>query len=814
MNLDFREVLRTAVPLARRYRRELSVAVTVLAAGVLVAVGLPGQAGIGALGIPPTARTAAPGKVDWLQFAFSPDKRADNPDEHRLTPANVGKLRPLFNVALPDAPDGAPVLLTDVGTRLGSRDVVYVKGEHGHLWALDAHTGQEIWVRNLNVTCHACYDNSAPAIGPDRQYVYAGGADGKIHKLRVGDGVEDFEQNWPQVSALPMTPGRYKFSMELAWATAQNGHTYLYAGHSVGGSGHFTAVDLATGTQHGYNNACTDTPDIHPGLDGACARTGAHPWSRSAVYDASQDKVFLDSGSNNNGEFVAGSSWPDTYQALPPDGSTIMSDGLGWPLDSYTPDDYLDNEAHDQDMASGGMQLLPVGINKLYPHLGVIAGKDHRLKLDDIADLSGLGSPGNLGGALQVLPVEELNTVRSFGAGWTNPADGSAWVYIAGDKGLEAFRLTADAAGKPRLERRWMAAHGFTASPVLAGGMLFAAFGAGERSTTQPFRRIQALDPATGKVLWDAPTLPHHWSSPIVANGIVYLAQGPAGDRQSGTSGVLTAWALPSCTTCLSLTADPDRTVAPGATTRYAVATTLLAGAPTPVTFSVAGLPAGASARFDPPTVPAGKGTTLTVSVPGQVKLGSYALVVTAAGTGLAPTVATSLNVLSNTALVTDLSVKDGANAGKWSIQHDLEVGTQVYGDQPATFKIVFDRVIGVDWIRPAAASRALGTSPLVTFTVTTQAEVNVAVDQRAGRPGWLDKSWEDRGTYLVSTDDVTYELFRRTFPAGTVALGPAGGGAQYLIAVQSSTQASIADTAIDKGYDLSHAGPGGGPAN
>ena len=112
------------------------------------------------------------------------------------------------------------------------------------------------------------------------------------------------------------------------------------------------------------------------------------------------------------------------------------------------------------------------------------------------------------------------------------------------------------------------------------------------------------------------------------------------------------------------------------------------------------------------------------------------------------------------------------------------------------------------------SASRAFGASPLVTFTVTTRAEVNVAVDQRAGRPGWLDKSWEDRGTYLVSTDDVTYELFRRTFPAGTVALGPAGGGAQYLIAVQSSTQASIADTAIDKGYDLSHAGPGGGPAN
>src|SRR5262249_10938717 len=156
------------------------------------------------------------GKVDWLQFAFSPDKRAVNPYEKVLTPATVGGLKQLFTVPLSDAPDGAPVLLTDVGTRVGVKDVVYVKGEHGHLWALDAHTGQEIGQHTLTLPCHACYDNSAPAIGPDRQYVYAGGSDGKIHKLRVGDGVEDFEQNWPQVSALPMTPGKYKFSMELA----------------------------------------------------------------------------------------------------------------------------------------------------------------------------------------------------------------------------------------------------------------------------------------------------------------------------------------------------------------------------------------------------------------------------------------------------------------------------------------------------------------------------------------------------------------------------------------------------------------------
>jgi outer membrane protein assembly factor BamB len=818
------------VALTQPRRRAVTVAVTGFAAVVLLIAGIPGAAGLGSLGIPPTPTRAAPGKVDWLQFAFSPDKRAINPYEKVLNPGNVRQLRPLFNVPLTDAPDGAPVLLTGVGTRLGSRDVVYVKGEHGHLWALDAHTGQQIWLKNLNVSCHGCYDNSAPAIGPDRQYIYAGGADGKIHKLRVGDGTEIFEQDWPQVSSVPMVGGRYKFSMQLAWATARNRHTYLYAGHSVGGSGHFTTVDLGTGTQHGYNNACTESANIHPDLDGTCARTGAHPWSRTAVYDPSLDRVFLDSGSNNNTEFLAGSSWPDTYQALPPDGSTIGRDGYGWPLDSYTPDDYLDNEAHDQDMASGGMQLLPVGVNRKYPHLGVIAGKDHRLKLINLLDMSGQGGPGNLGGELQMLPIEELNTVRSFGAGWTNPADGSAWVYIAGEKGLEAFRLTADADGRPRLERRWLAAHGFTTSPVIAGGMLFAAFGAGERSTIQPFKHIQALDPATGKVLWDAPTLAHHWSSPIVANGIVYLSQGPAGDRQSGTSGVLTAWALPSCpvasvspagSSCgndLSVSADGgDHPATPGSRLTYAIGTRVRSGAPGPVTFSVAGLPADATATFDPPSAPAGQGSTLTVNVPSTARLGSYALVVTATGAGAAPTVATTLNVASNTALVTNLSVKDPRNAGKWTLQHDLEVGNKVYADRATTFKIVFDRVVGTDWISPADDSRTARPNPLVTFTVTTTAEVNVAVDQRAGRPAWIDSSWEDRGTYLVSTDGVTYELFRRTFAAGTVALGPGGGGpdsAQYLIAVQTSAQAAIADTAIDNGYDLSHAGTGGGPAN
>jgi hypothetical protein len=422
-----------------------------------------------------------------------------------------------------------------------------------------------------------------------------------------------------------------------------------------------------------------------------------------------------------------------------------------------------------------------------------------------------------------MIQTEELNMIRSFSAGWTNPTDGSAWIFVAAEKGLEAFKLGADANGNPQLQRQWMATHGFTASPVVAGNVVYAAFGAGEHSPTQPFKHIQALDPTTGKVLWDAPTIEHHWSSPIVVNGVVYLAQGAAGDRQAGTSGQFTAWGLPACTTgCgndFSLAVNPtSRTVTPGGSTTYKVATTVASGTPEDVTLAVDGLPAGATATFNPNPVKAGTPSTLSVTVPPGTVLGDYALTVRGTSATVTHSVAASLNVASGLSLITNLSVKDTANAADWSVQRNLQVGNKMYGDRAYTFKIVFDRVVGAEWIRPANDSKSAKANPLLTFTVTSEAEVNVAMDKRVGRPAWLDTTWEDRGTVLVSSNGVTYELFRRTFPAGTVSLGPQGGNAasssQYIVVAQSSTQAAIADTAIDNWYDLSHAGPDGGPLN
>ncbi len=79
-----------------------------------------------------------------------------------------------------------------------------------------------------------------------------------------------------------------------------------------------------------------------------------------------------------------------------------------------------------------------------------------------------------------------------------------------------------------------------------------------------------------------------------------------------------------------SLTASPSsQTVSAGAGTSYTATVTAGSGFTGVVTFSVSGLPAGASAAFAPTSVTAAGSTTLSVSTSASTPAGSYPLVVT-----------------------------------------------------------------------------------------------------------------------------------------------------------------------------------------
>src|SRR5256885_668542 len=115
-----------------------------------------------------------------------------------------------------DAPDGAPVYLHDVTTPGGVRDIVYVQGEHGHLIAMDGHTGATIWSDNFGPGGIA---NSSPAIDPSRNFIYINANDSKVHKVAVDTGAEVKSGGWPVATG----PGKSRSALTIA--TARNGHT-------------------------------------------------------------------------------------------------------------------------------------------------------------------------------------------------------------------------------------------------------------------------------------------------------------------------------------------------------------------------------------------------------------------------------------------------------------------------------------------------------------------------------------------------------------------------------------------------------------
>jgi outer membrane protein assembly factor BamB len=127
---------------------------------------------------------------------------------------------------------------------------------------------------------------------------------------------------------------------------------------------------------------------------------------------------------------------------------------------------------------------------------------------------------------------------------WTDPNTGTVWVFVTGHGGTAGLNISVDSAGNPKLVVKWFLGTGWTSSAFVAGGVLFAADGAGEHTSSQKLHQVQAIDPTTGKVLWTGAIGLHHWSSPIMANGIVYMPDGNSGGFGSGTSGDLIAWSL------------------------------------------------------------------------------------------------------------------------------------------------------------------------------------------------------------------------------------------------------------------------------
>jgi hypothetical protein len=251
----------------------------------------------------------------------------------------------------------------------------------------------------------------------------------------------------------------------------------------------------------------------------------------------------------------------------------------------------------------------------------------------------------------------------------------------------------------------------------------------------------------------------------------------------------------PGCTAGLdnfSLSAAPaSGGVAAGSTAAFTLRTAATAGRPGPVTLTATSPQAGLVVSLSHAIVRPGQSASLTVSAAAGARNGTYQVPVTATDATATQYATVTVTVTGGVTLaLSGLSVADSANAASWSVQTSLQPGDLLYGDRTITVASVSAALTGAAWIQTANSSKSATESPLATFTINTSATVAVAVDTRLGRLPWLDSTWTDTGLQVTDSESTprTFEVFAKTFPAGTVTLGPqadlANSSSMYTVAV------------------------------
>jgi hypothetical protein len=475
--------------------------------------------------------------ADWLQFGYDEAHSGYNPEEGL---ANNGAHAARWHVSVHAfgsatalTSDSTPVYLSNVSTPLGTKDLLFLVTQNGTLIAFAASDGAVVWSnRPTPFNSSSNLTTGAAAIDPNRQYVYAYGLDGYVHKYQVGDGTEITGGGWPELSTLK--PNVEKGASGLAIASPPGGARYLYhvtngyVGDAGDYQGHVTAINLSTGAQNIFNTQCSNL-FVHFVENGTAnsndcvlnsGRNGQMSgiWGRpGAIYDAQTNRIYVATGNALFDANVSGHyDWGDSVLALNPDGTGA---GLGQPLDSYTPSTYASLYGSDIDLGSTAPAILP-STNATYPHLAIQSGKDSCVRLINLDNMSGAGGPGHIGGELNAATSCSTDGVGGGvvfpqPAVWINPADSSTWAFVVNSGHMVAYRLNVS--GTPTLSKPWNTTNGGT-SPVTADGILYYAAS----------NIVRALNPLTGAPLWSASIGGIKWQSPIVVDGNLYITDNNA----------------------------------------------------------------------------------------------------------------------------------------------------------------------------------------------------------------------------------------------------------------------------------------------
>src|SRR5690242_116445 len=230
---------------------------------------------LAALLLPGAAAAQAPGTNEWLSFGYDAERSGWNSAETSLSPANVKRLKLLWNSQLPTAPldTSLSTLTSPLVAQVAGKTLLFTVGIDDTLYALDADSGKTIWqkgfpntakpVRPPNTNC-ADTEQATPVIDKKRGVIYFTTSDGKLRGLSLADGAEKLA---PQAF---VAPNSRNWSLNLI-----NDVVYTAAGRGCGG-------DAAQPIEPGSVSAMDVSDPTHPQLSRFLTGRGrpAGPWGR------------------------------------------------------------------------------------------------------------------------------------------------------------------------------------------------------------------------------------------------------------------------------------------------------------------------------------------------------------------------------------------------------------------------------------------------------------------------------------------------------------------------------------------------------
>ena len=326
-----------------------------------------------------TVTAANPGTTNVTTWHFDNDRDGLNPTETILTPSNVNttSFAKLFSYQLDGYAYAEPLLMSNVTINGGTHNVLYVATENDSVYAFDADnygTGAPLWQVSLLQSGETPLAGapikpvegitSTPVIDPSTNTLYvvsvqtstANGSSFRLHALDITTGAEKVGSpvilNVKVAASNSNSVGGFETlttsCIQRAALLLANGNIYMGFGGCH--SGWLVAYSASTLQQMGVFNSST----VLNGEGAYASAGGVWMGSGGPVADSSGN-VYITTG---NGPWNGTNAWGDTVLKFPPT-PTAGANGTMQPTDYFTPSIYQYMDCDDADLAAGGLMLLP-----------------------------------------------------------------------------------------------------------------------------------------------------------------------------------------------------------------------------------------------------------------------------------------------------------------------------------------------------------------------------------------------------------------------------------------------------------------------